>query len=343
MSGFPEWSASGKWWRIYAGYDNPVIRRTRPELGVGAPYTYPVCAARADYFDWMLEETLATLRSEKPQGLYFDHGGITRMCTRNPLLRGRPGAESWEYQNVRTFYKRLYERAKAIDPDVLLVTHTHGSPKAVGAFVDLHMFGEALNTAFGGGRPSSDYRARPELYTPDYLGLPPGYLDAQLFPRVGGVGSVIPQIRWAMDPARPSRVRAFQRAFLAWLLSNDAHAPLWVSDVDTADEVYRALDRFGDLGGAAVHPWWSNGARIVRPEGLRATAWVAGGRALLVLANLGGAPVRGRIQLDAAALGLPAARRYRDLEAPAAAPRPLESGGFEAAVPARDLRILLIE
>jgi hypothetical protein len=343
MSSFEAWSADGKWWRIYPGYENPVIQRNRPELGVGAPYTYPVCAGRADYFDWMLEENLAALRAEGLDGLYFDHGGITRMCTRNPALRGRQGLESWEYRNVRSFYKRLYEQAKRLRPDALIVMHTHGSPKAVGAFADFHMIGEALNTAFSGGHPASAYMTRPELYTPDYLALPPGYLDAQLFPPVGGVASVIPQIKWAIDPKRRERARGFERAFLAWLLSNDAHAPLWVSDVDTADDVYRAVDRFGDIGAAVVRPWWSNQSAIRRPAGLRATAWVRDGRALLVLANLGDARVAGRVELDLAGLGLPGVRRVRDLETEASPGSSIDAGGFAAEVPPHDLRVLLLE
>jgi hypothetical protein len=343
MSQFEQWSAEGKWWRIYQGYENPVIQRTHPELGVGAPYSYPACAARTEYFDWMLEENLAALRAEGLDGLYFDHGGITRMCTRNPALRGRRGLESWEYRNVRSFYKRLYERAKALNPDALLVTHTHGSPKAVGAFVDFHMIGEALNTAFGGAHSAAAYTAQPALYNPDYLALPPGYLDAQVFPPVGGVVSVIPQIRWAVDPNRPERGRAFQRAFLAWLLSNDGHAPFWVSDIDTSDAVYRAIDRFGPIGSAAVHPWWSNGSAIRAPSGVRATAWVRDERALLVLSNLSDAPAAGRVVVDVAALGLPDAKRVRDLEAGERWGKRLDGGAFETDVPARDLRVLLLE
>jgi hypothetical protein len=342
MSHFEQWSADGKWWRIYAGYDNAVIRRNHPELGVGAPYTYPVCAAREDYFDWMLEENLATLRDEQLDGLYFDHGVITRMCTRNPALGGPRGRESWEYGNVRRFYKRLYERAKTLNPDALIVMHTHGSPKALGAFVDFAMFGEALNTAFSGGHSAALYMKQPDLYTPDYLRLPPGYLDAQLFPPVGGASSIIPQIRWALDKKRPQRVRGFQRAFLAWLLSNDGHAPMWVSDLDTADAVYRALDGFGDLGAATVHPWWANEGAIRRPPGMRATAWVRDGRALLVLANLGDSPAAGRVALDRAALGVPGVEGVRDLESRVWRRR-LADGGFEVDVPARDLRILLLE
>jgi hypothetical protein len=343
MSKFEEWSAGGKWWQLQTGFDNPVIKRTHPDLAAGAPYTYPVCAARKDYFDWMLEENLKTLHAERLDALYFDHAGIARMCVRNPLLDGRPGRESWEYRNVREFYKRLYERAQAKSPDALIVIHSHGAPKALGAFVDFHIVGEALNLVFGHGRPASEYHANPRLYDPDYLALPDGHIDAQLFPPVGGVASLIPQVRWAAEPLEPARVRAFQRAFQALVLSNDTPAPLWVSDLDTADAIYRAVDRFGDIGAAVVHPWWSNGAAIRRPAGLRATAWVCDDEALLVLANFGAEPARGRIELDLAALGLAGARKVQDLERPEARRISLEQGGFETEVPPRDLRILRVE
>jgi hypothetical protein len=343
MSRFEEWSANGKWWRLQPGFDNAVIKRTHPDLAAGAPYTYPVCATRKDYFDWILEENLKTLEAERLDALYFDHAGITRMCARNPLLGGQPGRESWEYRNVREFYKRLYERVQAASPAALVVINTHGAPKALAAFVDFHIVGEALNLVFGGGRPAAEYLADPRLYNPDYLALPDGHIDAQLFPPVGGVASLIPQVRWASEPLNPGRVRAFQRAFQALVLSNDTPAPLWVSDLDTADAVYRAVDRFGDIGAAVVQPWWSNGAEIRRPAGLRATAWIRGDEALLLLVNLGAAPVRGRIELDLAALGLDGARRVQDLERPESRRVSLEQGGFEMEVPPRDLRILHVE
>jgi hypothetical protein len=343
MSEFDAWSADGKWWRLHEGYNNPVIRRTHAELGAGAPYTYAACAARKDYFDWMLEENVETLVTERLDALYFDHGAITRMCLRNPVLAGQPGRESWEYRNVREFYKRLYERVQQQRPGALIVIHSHGAPKASGAFVDFHMIGEALNAHFGGGQPSSVFFSTPSLYTPDYLALPDGYLDAQVFPRVGGVTSVIPQIKWAIDPKNPQRARGFQRSFLALVLSNDVHAPMWASDLDTSDEVYRALDRFGDIGAAVVHPWWTNEAAIRRPGGLRVTAWVRDGRALLVLANLGGSEWKGRLDLDRTVLGVPGVQRVLDLEKPGAKGIKLEGSGFDTTVPPRDLRILALE
>lgn len=343
LNSFELWSADGKWWRLQEDHNNLVIQRNHPELGAGAPYGYAACAARRDYFDWILDENLGMLRAEDPDAFYFDHGAITRMCVRNPVLDGKSGRESWEYRNVRDFYKRLYESVKAEAPDALIVIHTHGAPKALGAFVDFHMIGEALNAVFGGDRPATEYFADPSLYTPDYLALPPGYLDAQLFPPVGGVATLIPQIRYAIDPEQPERVRRFQRAFQALVLSNDAYAPLWSSDPDTVDEIYQALDRFGGLGSAVIHPWWSNAGQIRRPAGLRATAWIRDGRALLVLANLGDAPLRGQVVLDLQTLSLRGARRHRDLERPELPSGALQGGGFAVDVPPRDLRIFLVE
>jgi hypothetical protein len=343
MAEFPRWSAEGRWWRLQPGFRNAVIERTRPELRPGAPYTYPVCAAEADYFEWMLGENVRALRDEKLDALYFDHGGITRMCVRSPRLRGAPGRESWEYGNVRRFYKRLYEAVQRERPEARVVIHTHGAPKALGAFVDFHMFGEALNAVFADGAPTADYRARPELYRPDYLALPGGFLEAHFHPRVGGASSLLPQVRWAMDAERPQRSRAHQRALHAIALSNDVHVPLWVSDLAAAEEVVRALDRFGDLGDARVHPWWTNGAALRVPPGLRATLYTKGQRALLVLANFEVEARRGTVRLDAAAFSLPSLSRVRDLERPGASAQALGPNGFDVSVPARDLRLFALE
>jgi hypothetical protein len=344
MTEFPRWSAEGRWWKLQPGHTNAVVRRTHPELQPGAPYTYPACAAESDYFDWMLEENVQTLRKERPDALYFDHGGITRMCVRSPRLAGKPaGTESWEYGNVRRFYKRLYEAVQRVRPDARIVIHSHGAPKALGAFVDFHMFGEALNVEFAGGVPTAQYRADPSLYRPDYLDLPDGFLEAHFYPRVGGVPSLLPQVLWAMDPARPERARAYQRMVQAIVLVNDVHAPLWVSDLDAAEAVIQAIDRFGDLGNATVHPWWANADSVRVPKGLRSTAWVREGRALLVLANFGAEEISGRVLVDRARLSLPALEQVSDLERPGDRPRPISDDGFEVSIPPRELRLLRLE
>jgi hypothetical protein len=343
MANLERWSAQGEWWRVQEGRVNRVIERNHPDVGVGDPYTYPVCAAHDDYLHWILTENLAALQREKPDAIYFDHGGITRMCERSPVLAGTEGREVWEYRALRRFYKGLYERVQEEAPGTLILTHTHGAPKALGAFLDFHLFGETLNTVFSGGHSTDAYRADPSLYDPDYAALADGTLAAMLHPRVGGVPSLIPQIKWAMDPDQPGRSRAFQRAFQALVLVNDVHAPLWVSDNEAAEEVLRAVDRFGDLGNAVVHPWWANAGSVRAGHGLTSTLWVQDGRGLLVVANFGEAGVMGRIDLDLDALSLRGARRVRDLEENSFWTRLLRNQGFTLGVNAGDLRILVVE
>jgi hypothetical protein len=343
MGNFEIWSAGLRWWRIYAGASNPVLERNHPELGIGDPYTYPACAGRTDYFDWILAENLQAVRTEGIDALYFDQGLITRMCAASPRLAGTTGRQIFEYRNVRRFYKRLYEALAAEAPDTLVVMHTNGTPKAIGAFVDYHVSGEALNGVFGNGYPPAVYFSTPSVYTPDYFSLPPGYLDAQLFPPVGGVSSLAPQVRWSTDPSRPTRSRWFQRTLHGVTLSNDVHAPIWASDVDAAIEIHQALDRFGDIGNATVSRWWSNLQLIQRPAGMRATAWLRGGRALVVLVNPGTTSLSGRVVLDLDRLGAPRATRYRDLEDAEAAGSALVNRGFDVSVQAKGLRIFAVE
>jgi hypothetical protein len=341
LSSYELW-ATNRWWRLQPGWTHPVLERNHPQLAVGDPYTYSACAGRSDYFDWILDENLRAVRNEGIDALYFDQGLITRMCLRSPALVGKPNRQIWEYRNVRRFYKRLYEALAVEAPDTLVTMHTHGTPKAVGAFVDYHVSGEALNGIFGAPHPATVYFSDPSVYKPDYFALPESYLDAQLFPPVGGVSSLIPQVRWAIDPADPARARRYQRGMHGIVLSNDLHAPVWGADTDAVLEIYRALDRFGDLSDAQVSRWFQNTKQIVRPAGVRATAWVRGGRAALVLVNPAATTVRGRVDLSGW-LTLTGARRYRDLEVEEAASQPLASGGFDVTIPPRDLRILEVE
>jgi hypothetical protein len=264
------------------------------------------------------------------------------MCERSPQLEGAEGREIWEYSEVRRFYKQLYEQVQVLAPGTLILSHTHGTPKALGAFLDFHLFGETFNTVFADGHPVDAYRSDPNLYRPDYAAHVPT-LQAMMHPRVGGVPSLIPQVKWAIDPDRPGRSRAFQRAFQALVLANDVHAPLWVSDNEAAEQVLRAVDRFGDLGGAAVHPWWTNARSVRGPRGLTFTVWVKDGRGLLVAANFGEMGSVGRVGLDLDALSLPGARRVTDLEEDSYWTRVLQNGGFSIRVDAGDLRILAIE
>jgi hypothetical protein len=343
MARLDRWSAQGKWWRIQEGQINRVIERTQPAIGVGDPYTYPVCAAHRDYFHWILSENLATVRAEAPGALYFDHGGISRMCERSPLLKETEGREVWNYGELRRFYKQLYERLQDEAPGTMVLAHTHGTPKALGAFLDFHLFGEALNRVFSDGLPTAVYRADPSLYNPDYTPLAETTLTAMLHPRVGAVASLIPQVKWALDASSPGRTRAFQRGFQAVVLANDVHAPLWASDNEAAEDVLRAVDRFGGIAEAVVHPWWDN-ARLVRtPRGLTATVWVRDGRGLAVVANFGEVGVLGRIDLDLEGLSLAGARRVSDLEHGSMWTRKLIDQGFSLRVFAGDLRILVIE
>jgi hypothetical protein len=342
MANLDRWSAQGEWWRVQEGRINRVIERNHPGVAVGDPYTYAVCARHPDYFNWILTENLAAIEREGPDAIYFDHGGITRMCERSPKLEGAEGREIWEYRELRRFYKQLYEQVQAHAPGTLILSHTHGAPKALGAFLDFHLFGEAFNTVFADGHPVDAYRADPSLYRPDYAAHA-GTLEAMMHPRVGGVPSLIPQIKWAIDPDWPGRSRAFQRAFQALVLTNDVHAPLWVSDNEAAEQVLRAVDRFGDLRGAAVHPWWANARSVRGPRGLTSTVWVKEGRGLLVAANFGEIGSLGRIDLDLDALSLTGARRVTDVEEGAYWSRVLQDQGFTLRVDSGDLRILVIE
>jgi len=339
MESFEEWSAGGQWWRKANAPERVVFEANDEDWKPGAPYTYPVCMGRSDYVDWMLDQNVAALEQDDLDGLYFDHGAITRMCRRSPVLEGHKDREVWEYCEVRRCYKRLYERAKRVDPEALVVIHTHGTPRALGAFVDFHLIGESLNRTFSRGSHRAA-RNDPSVYEPDYLALR-DWLDAQFFPPIGGVTALLPQIKWAVDPKQPERGRRFQRALHAWALAQDVPVMFAVSDFETAEAVLRAVDRFGGMSEVRVLPWWEDDSPVSVSPPARATVYLEPGRALVVVANWEDRAIQTEIRLDAAALELGGAPKARDLERQA--PLPVADGRIRLRIPPRDFRLVALD
>jgi hypothetical protein len=158
--------------------------------------------------------------------------------------------------------------------------------------------GEALNVRFRQGHSFGEIAKNRTLYDPDYFGLPEGFLDALMQPRGGGITSLLPQVGHAKDPNEPERSKRLSRALFAITLVNDFHVWLTNTDVGTRVDVVAALDRFGPLDRAVVHPWWERKAVLAAPSGLKTTAYVVDERILLVVANWGDEQVTGEIQLS---------------------------------------------
>lgn len=338
LARFEDWSADGRWFRVPPGDVARAIEASGIPYERGQPYGYAVCMGRKDYLDWILAENLDAFTAENLDGLYFDLGAISRMCRRSPQLGGRADREIWEYFNVRDFYLRIFTAMKQKNPDSLLVLHTVGQPRALTGYADYHWVGEHLNSIFSGGMSGAEMAANPSVYRPDYLGLPEGYLAALMQPHVGGAWVMLPQVK----QAGPERATAYHRGMQAWALLNDVPIVIGNTDMKEAEAIARAVDRFGSLADAELHPWWSAAERVRAPAPLRATLYRIGSRGLLVIANLGGQAAGGTLALDRPALGLPEASRWRNLETMARG-QPLEEGAFTVHVPARDFRLYLVE
>ena len=335
-----QWSASGK---LNTGAPKGLrsFLEARGQWKPGQPYAYAACMGRNDYLDWMLEQYLRAFREESLDGLYFDHAAISRMCTNDPVLKGREGKQVWEYFNVRNFYKRLYEGMKARNPDALLTIHTHGQPRALAAWADFTFIGEAWNVLFRGEDSWLGGRDR-SSYDPDYFRLPEEYLEAQLLPRMGGITAVLPEVKHAVDRENPAKGQRYQRAFFARILPFDV--PYWHthSEATVLKSVSTAFDRFGPLDDAQVFAWWERRGVVPSSKDIVATSYARGGRALVVVANWSERPVDAELDVQRDVLGLGASPRARDAEGIEPAPR-LAGGKLRVTVPGRDLRIVTLD
>lgn len=307
----------------------------------GRWYSYAICTRNRDYLDWILDENLSALREESLDGLYFDFGSVSRMCETDPRIQDRRRQQSWNYFEVRDFYKKLYEEGRSFAPEALLTTHTNGQPRAVSAWVDYNFIGEALNVVFRGGRSWKAIRNRPDLYDPDYIDLRSGFLLAQIYPPVGGVTSILPEIKFARDSKNPERLRAYQRAFLAQFLLEDVHFWFANSDQDELARVMGAVDSFGSLDEARVLPYWSNRKLILRDPRIEVTAYSKSKKLLLIVSNLTNEAISTPLQVEHG-LTTESIPQWTDLEARKRRKSPLNKETRLTIAP-RDLRVILVE
>ena len=331
------WSSAGKPFTGPADGERKFIRAHGWKTGT--PYSYAVCGTERAYFDWILDETLHTIAEESPAAIYYDWGSIMEPC-RN---RRRNGRLEWGYFELRDFYRRLYEAVKSRHPDILITIHTHGQPRAIGAFIDYVFVGEALNVAFRGPRSLREIRRNPRLYEPHYMNLPDGFLEAQVFPRTGGTTALLPEIHLGRDESDPRReVRMTREMFAETLVSNIA---VWLtnSDVATRSAIMSAVDRFGDLDRSRFHSWRTDPLGVSGIPGIRASAYEGTASAMVVVSNRNGTPTNVELRASPELLRRGSAARVTDLERPESEVANVEDGMVSVRVPARDFRLLRFE
>jgi hypothetical protein len=342
---FSEWSADGVWWTGPLPSDvASVLKFNGISWSPRQPHTYAPCMGVRSYSDWILSQNLATLNTEHPDGLYFDHATIARMCRLSPRLVGKQDREIWEYFAVRDFFKRLYAEMKARNPDALLVVHSPGHPRALAGAADFIWTGEQLSAVFRRGATVEKTSSDPSAYRPEYLELPSGYMDAALGPHPGGAWVLIPQVsRSFLGQTDPEQGRRYHRGMHGWALANDVPIILGNTMKDEAEKIYRALDRFGSFSGTTVHPWWSKERGIPgTQDGILSTVYVAEKRGMVVLLNPSSDVIVTKVGLDSLPGALRSSRRVLDLESPANE-IPVSEGSFSVRIPSRDFRIIAVE
>ena len=345
-----EWSANRQRFVVPPANERIVLERTT-DWKPGQPFGYAVCAERDTYFDWIRNANLEALTRERLDGLYFDFGSISRMCERattapsvhSTSMTERVRPEFWHYFTIRRFYKELFEGMRQVAPDALLTIHTHGQPRSLSAWADYTFVGEALNVVFRAGHTFGEIAQNPSLYSPDYLALPEGWMEAMTFPNVGGIISWLPELKFAKDPHQPNRLRRFQRAFFAWVLVNDVHVWLGNGDFPEMVKIVAALDEFGSLDDSDLLPWWRNHDVFERDERLKITAYSRDSATLMIVSNLTEQSIASTIRIRTGLLKRAKPVRFSDLEQPGDRIwRSMSDSRFDIVVPARDFRILLL-
>lgn len=297
-------------WRDYAPFwetGNPLAQVRNPNfaeaLGLpkGSVSIIHVSTAPKSFRDFLVWEHVQALERWGVDGLYWDFGS-PHHASRN---REHPGG-AWVAQGGQFFpllaqrdlMKRAWVALKSRRPDFLLMLHQVQTPVVVSGFADVILTGEALNRVFKAPHWTVE-RARTDLtaYVPDYSQVPDVMWEAQYSQRRGFISMLLSQVvKWNDDlmAAHPEVCAERTRTLLARTLVHDVSLSYMRNHRPTLDAVIAAQRRFAGFDESRfVGPWES--ASFLRRGGgkLKVGAHLApeGGRCLLVVSNLGNAPV----------------------------------------------------
>lgn len=229
---------------------------------------YRVCAASDSYADFLVWTFVNAITKEQLDGIYFDHGELSRSC-RNPNhdhFRGASGDQPKAFFGVfgaRELLKRLWTAGKRVKPDLLIMQHQSRALKSLNSFVDVALTGEALNVLFANSPSSRAVRENPTLYKPDYDALPDLLLSHEYLDTFGFEARILPQVKYAIQPywkEHPGEYDFYSRKMFRHTLLNGTRQ--WAGNMSQVaiDEAWLALDRLGRIDDSVVfHPYWEEG------------------------------------------------------------------------------------
>jgi hypothetical protein len=255
FANLPEWDANGtRFMGIFQNFYDYAHQRYRVYTGeLFDKYNikwgqYFACGK--EYYDFMLRENISTLIDSEQGvgGLYFDHASGQRMCEKSTLIN--PGTsqnptrqQMWDYKNLLYFYETLFEAKQNQASGKIIVSHWHGAPRALEAFVDVTAFGESLNLFFDKDS-APGWQSNVSTYKPDYHTVPDVWIKAHTKPHIGGISFLLPQIKPALD----SEESMYQKKFYGWALEQDL--PFWygnLGNVPTYSKFVVSFERFGSI------------------------------------------------------------------------------------------------
>ena len=308
-----------------------------------------MCLRQEEWHDFAAEALRRYYENYDVDGIYYDHGTtcvFPCMNIEHPDCyylgdRPKPGRPQYPQTifDARRLAKRLYAITKEGRPDRIFVSHCSARVIApVLSFCDICVDGEQCQSHSGGFTVPCDGHYMSyfplEYFRAEFMGRPLGIPDFFLPENLGGEG----------DAKLPEN-----RELLAILLLHDTR--IWLNGHKVQFEAYKALDDFGIIDSEFVPYWpspesegrWPRTFRAVTGgTSIKVSGYVhPGGRALLIVGNLGHKQAKCRVRLNRKRLGFEGA--WTATEPMLGQEFAVKDSELVVRVPGRDFRIVRVE
>ena len=266
-------------------------------MGGCAQYVPPGSPHYADFTVWAHETFVREIGWD---GLYFDHSTLKALDFA-PAGCGytRDGVRLATYpvRATREMLKRMYVMLKEKSPEHWLMIHTSGQTiLPLHGFADIRAVGEDL-----GMRLSKQPNYHEILTEAEWRVLQSGHA-------YGFSNVLLPKLPSKVyeDPEPTEQLMGLILLHDLDLWGGYSHGP-------SRGAMRTACDRFGIIGAEYVPFWRSADMASVDPACVRVSVYRQRGRAMLVLVNRGGEPVRASVTVVPASLGVGRDAPWRDL------------------------------
>ncbi len=301
--------------------------------------TCPTVSSLRDYFLWSTSQAIDAFGID---GLYYDYATVFKAD--NPAAacgytRAGKRFPTWPVFADRELRRRVYELFMAKRGRAVFVYHNYSQTVApIFSFATLHLDGESYQRRTGaiGARVTTDYTR--------LLTLP--RIRAMFGTQFGTVPYFLPKLAGTREDYGTSWLKAATRTLAAMMLPHGV--PIWgfYCDIPELNLYTAAQDRFGIEDSRFVPYYRTAGEVEFRGKNAESAPlvsyWAKPGSALVVVGNLGNAPIAGGLVVAPDRLLRKSETPFQAVDACSGQSLEIDGNGVRLSVPAKDYALVWI-